>query len=130
MCHKRHTNLKETLLADCSNRVMEHVTSLPKGYKKPPKKTCGCTSTTKIDGKCIFEGLCQTENVIYKCTWKPTGNTYIGKTQDMIKKRINSGHINGLRAFWNRKKNPQIVRNQHFILIQPIIIPPNNPTIQ
>ena len=38
MDHKRHTNLKEMLLADCANKVMKNLTSLPKGFEKPPPK--------------------------------------------------------------------------------------------
>ena len=42
------------------------------------------------------------------------------KTQDMIKKRINSGHINGLRAFWNRKSkvHTELCINTSFIFNQ------------
>ena len=70
-----------------------------------PKKAskyhqCACRST-KVDGKCMFDGKCKTEAIIYNVQWIPTSHNYIGKSQGNLAHRINRGHVNGLVAFWN-----------------------------
>jgi hypothetical protein len=100
MCYKRYTNLKEMLLADCAKKVMKCVIALPKDWNGfVPKKVCGCQNKTKVNGKCLFEGQCRAENIIYKIIWLPTMKFYIGKTQDCFKKRTND-HIGAVAKFW------------------------------
>lgn len=46
-----------------------------------------------------WSGDCRTRSIIYKITCKCCGNVYIGKTQDLYKKRV-SNHINDVGKFW------------------------------
>ena len=107
MCHGRHLNLKERLIADCTSKVYERVlympTSLEKSKFNPNKdyEVCSCKGT-KCNGKCMFPvGTCRKEAIIYKVTVEPSNHTYIGKAQGGLGKRINTGHINGLKPFCN-----------------------------
>ena len=107
MCHGRHLNLKERLIADCTSKVYKQVLYMPtllekskfilnKDYKK-----CSCKGT-KCNGKCMFPvGTCRKEASVYKVTVAPSNHTYIGKAQGGLGKRINLGHINGLKPFCN-----------------------------
>ena len=124
MCHGRHPNLKETFIADCTKKVFTNVTYVPTcrtNKEFDPIKAvkfykCACKGT-KVDGKCIFEEQCKKEAIIYKVEWTPTSHTYIGKSQGNLSKRINTGHINGLVAFWNLrdKYNGNIAKGSAFI---------------
>ena len=87
MCYKLYTNLKEILLADCAKKVMICVIALLKTWNgKVPNNSCGCQNKTKVNGKCLFGGICRAEKIIYKTTCLPTMKYYIGKTQDDFKK--------------------------------------------
>ena len=64
MCHGRHTNRKESFIADCTKKVFSNVTYVPTcrtGEEFDPKKAvrfykCACKST-KVDGN-----ACSTNN--------------------------------------------------------------------
>ena len=124
MCHGRHPNLKESIIADCTRKVFANVTYVPTDRtdeELDPKKTikfykCACKNT-KVDGKCMFNEQCKTEAIIYKIQWIPTGHTYIRKSQGNLSKRTNQGHINDLVAFWNLrdKYNKNVAKGSAFI---------------
>ena len=98
MCHKRHTNLKEMLLADCARKVNQGLSK----WKKKPDQICNCQGT-KVNGKCVFDKQCLIENVIYRVTWLPMLKTYIGKSMGPAKSRINS-HITDLAPLWKKRE--------------------------
>ena len=108
MCHGRHVNLKERLIADCTQKIFADVIYMPTDrenhtfdQKKASKyHQCACRST-KVEGKCMFDGKCKTEAIIYNVLWVPTGHNYIGKSQGNLAHRINRGHVNDLVAFYN-----------------------------
>ena len=117
MCHGRHLDLKERLIADCTKKVFAGVIYIPtdrENHTFDPKKAskyhqCACRST-KVDGKCMFDGDCKKEAIIYNVLWVPTGHNYIGKSQGNLAHRINRWHVSDLVAFYNvRVKNKNIL---------------------
>ena len=76
---------------------------MEKSKFNPNKDYEGCSCKgTKCDGKCMFPvGTCRKEAIIYKVTVEPSNHTYIGKAQGGLGKRINLGHMNGLKPFCN-----------------------------
>ena len=112
MCHGRHVNLKERLIADCTKKIFADVIYMPTDREnhtfdqKNASKyhQCACRSP-KVEGKCMFDGKCKTEAIIYNVLWVPTGHNYIGKSQGNLAHRINRGHVNDLVAFYNVRVN-------------------------
>ena len=61
MCYKCHSNLKELLLGDLSNKILENVVDTI-----PQDKVCNCMANKLVDGECFLSGDCQRANLIYK----------------------------------------------------------------
>jgi len=101
MCHKRHRNTKEILLADLDRKVMKGVDYiLPKEKYYKPK--CACRGT-KVNGKCLYNEQCKQPAVIYNAMWTPTNNNYIGKSQEFFQKRGND-HVQALGVYFKKRK--------------------------
>ena len=55
MVYKHHANLKEMILADAHQKVMDgifDITTAP--------KICNCWNIQKINGNCVYKGKCNT----------------------------------------------------------------------
>ena len=99
MCYKRHSNLKELLLGDLSNKILENVVDATSQDKE-----CNCMANKLVDGECFLSGDCQRANLIYKLFCGCCGDFYIGKTQNYVKKRTQT-HINHVVKMWKIKQN-------------------------
>ena len=97
MCFKCHRNLKEMLLGDLNNKILENVVDNLSQDKK-----CNCRSDKPIDGECFLDGKCQIANVIYKLHCGCCGDYYVGKTQKYVKHGVQQ-HINSVVKMWKKK---------------------------
>ena len=109
MCHGRHRNAKEILLADLDKKVMSGIDYI-NPREKYYKSKCGCRST-KVNGRCIMEERCNEQAVVYRIEWGPSKHYYIGKTKDELAKRIRD-HIQTLNEFFKLRKNFQLAQVQ------------------
>ena len=74
-------------------------------------KKCVCCQKSKLDdGKCGYEGFCQRSLLVYELICTTTGKSYIGKTQNYLRKRTQE-HVDTvwkLIEWKNRVKNGKI----------------------
>ena len=62
------------------------------------KGKCNCNARSRINGKCIFNGKCNTTCAVYEYRCKKTGKSYIGQTQNAVKTRL-SAHLSQAKKF-------------------------------
>ena len=98
MVYKRHANLKEMLLSDAHQKVMEGIFD-----KITAPQKCNCWNSHKTNGACIYKWKCKTTMVIHKIKCKYCGKFYISKTQNSTKSYI-STHINDMSKLWRVTK--------------------------
>lgn len=98
MCWKRHRNLKEILLGDLSNKLLENVED-----EIFSDKPCNCRRDKLVDGECFLNGQCRVSNVIYKLHCKCCGDSYLGKTARHTKLRAQE-HINKVVEIWKKSE--------------------------
>ena len=53
MCYKRFKNLKEQLLGDLDNKILENIVD-----SKSEDKECNCRDGKLVEGKCFLGGKC------------------------------------------------------------------------
>ena len=82
MCFRRHRNLREILQGDLTQKITANVVSLDF-----PNKPCNCPKGTK----CVYNGKCNQQIVVYCANCTTTGMKYIGNTQQKVKTRM-QGH--------------------------------------
>ena len=87
MIYKRHTNLKEMILANLNLKFMYGMFD-----KITAAKRCGCQTRSKINGQCMFDGQCNEANLIYMATCMIDGKHYIVRAQNDTKTRIFKHH--------------------------------------
>ena len=99
MAYRKFRNLGELLQSDLSSKLNENLTSLD--YMERP---CNCPAHCKINGKCPYNDKCRTSCIVYQVRCKSTGKTYIGNTQQYLKKRIGAHLSDVKRLISNGKK--------------------------
>ena len=83
MSYHRFTSLLEAFAGDLTSKLNKTIDS--KDFENLP---CTCNASSKTDDKYIFNGKCRISVVIYKATCNSMGKSYIGNTQQKVKKRI------------------------------------------
>ena len=86
MSYHRFPNMRELFSADLSRKLLENVKSLD-------FETLDCNCRRGI---CPYNKLCRTPMVVYKATCKTSKMSYIGNTQNHLKKRMQQhfGQVN------------------------------------
>jgi hypothetical protein len=83
MSYHKFSNLREIFQGDLNRKLMDGITS--RDFQDLP---CNCYKSSKVDGKCIYNGDCRKSCVVYKVTCKLCDLPYIGQTQQKLKVRI------------------------------------------
>ena len=100
MSYHRFTNLGEMLNSDLSGKVMMNIYD-----EEGEDRECNCKPGSKCEnGECLHGGDCRKKYVIYELKDSITGKSYIGKTQQFLKKRT-SDHIADVWKRVEAKKN-------------------------
>ena len=112
MSYHKFSNLRVILQGDLTSKLMEEV-----GSKDFEELSCNCYNSTKVNGKCAYDGKCRSSMVVYEAKCKCCGKAYIGNTQQKLKTRmtqhfndtrkvVNCGvQIDGNKSFVERKSN-------------------------
>ena len=98
MPYHRFTNLLEAVAGDLTSKLNKNI-----GSKDVKNLPCSCNARSKVDDKCIFNGECRISIVIYKSTCTSTGKSYIGNTQQKVKKRF-EWHLGDVCNLANKNK--------------------------
>ena len=86
--YHRFPNLRENLASDLTTKLMRGIIDLDR-----TDQPCNCDVRSKrTDGTCMYDGACRNVNVVCELKDKITGMSYVGKTQNDLKKRTSS-HI-------------------------------------
>jgi hypothetical protein len=80
MSYHKLSNLREIFQGDLNQKLMDGIISCD--FMDRP---CNCNCTSKIDGKCAYNGECRKMCVIYKATCKICDQSSIGQTQQKLK---------------------------------------------
>ena len=82
----KFTNLGEMFNGDLTGKVMDGIVD-----EDLKDKTCNCNVKTKEkDGSCLYDICFQRSMIVYKLRSKVSQMSYIGKTQDYLKKRTSN----------------------------------------
>jgi len=83
IAYSKHTNFGEKLNGDLNNKVMKGIMD-----SELADRPCNCNIKSLLpNGKCMYGGNCRKSMVVYELNCGVTGKSYIGKTQDYLKKR-------------------------------------------
>ena len=79
-------------------------------------RECNCSLLSKVNEKCVYEGKCQPECIIYKVKCSICDAIYIGNTQKTFKTRTDSHLSYILHLFKNGQKSDSFAAHskQHF----------------
>ena len=87
MSYHRFNNLAELLNGYLAKKIGRGIFS-----KDLMDRKCNCYLPFKVNGKCVYEGKCQSRCIRYEVTCSICDAIYIGNTQKNPKKRID-GHL-------------------------------------
>ena len=76
-------------------------------------RECNCSFPSKVIKKCVYEGKCWSKCIIYEVKWSTCDAIYIGNTQKIFKKRMDSHFSDLQRLLKNRQKSDSF--SSHFI---------------
>ena len=83
IAYSKHTSFGEKLNGDLNNKVMKGIMD-----SELADRPCNCNVKSLLpNGKCMYGGKCRTSMVVYELKCKVSGKSYIGKTQDYLKRR-------------------------------------------
>ncbi len=102
MSYHRFSNMREIFNGDLTSKLNEGIESLD--FESLP---CNCRNN-KTSG-CDYDGVCREKLVVYRAECKETGKSYIGCTQQSVKK--DQDHYQGLK----RKRRQQDLQSDSFI---------------
>ena len=80
-------NLAELLNGDLAAKIRQGIFS-----KDLMDRKYNCSLPSKLNGKCAYEGKCQSICIIYELTCSMCDAIYIGNTQQTFKKKMD-GHL-------------------------------------
>ena len=66
-------------------------------------RECNCSLPSKVNGKCVYEGKLQNKCLVYEVKFLMFDAIYIGNTQQILKKRMDSHFSNILRLLKDEK---------------------------
>ena len=93
MSYHRFPNLYELYGGDTNKKLNSGVQSLD--FLNRP---CNCKFSSKVRGKCAYEGKCRYNCIVYSVSCTESGKEYIGCTQNDLKTRMN-GHFSDVRKY-------------------------------
>ena len=67
-------------------------------------RECNCYLPSKVNGKCVYEGKCRSEYIIFKVKCSIYDAIYIGNTQQTFK-TIMDGHLSDLLSPFKNRQN-------------------------
>ena len=83
MSHHKFTNLGEMFNGDLTSKVKMNIAD-----EELKDKPCNCNKKTMTsEGVCQYNGNCRISMIVYGLGCEITGATYVGKSQDYLKKR-------------------------------------------
>ena len=83
-------NLSELLNGDLAAKIGWGIFS-----KDLMDRECNCYLPSKVNRKCVYEGKCRHQCIIYEVECSMCDDIHIGKTQKTLKKRMD-GHFSDL----------------------------------
>ena len=83
MAYRRFTNLHEKIWGDLISKVNEGIECLD--FKDRP---CNCSRPCYVNGACAYKEKCRRACVVYRAKCKVCEKSYVGVTQDFLKKRM------------------------------------------
>jgi len=98
MSYHRFTNLSQAFQGDLNTKLSKNIGSAD--FADLP---CNCNRSSKVNGKCMYNGECRKSIVIYKAECAECKMCYIGNTQQKLKLRVNQ-HLNEVCALVNKGK--------------------------
>ena len=81
MSYHRFNNLTELLNGDLAAKIGRVIFS-----KDLMDRECNCSLSSKVNGKCVYEGKCRSRCIIYEVKCCMCDAIYIGNTQKTFKK--------------------------------------------
>ena len=96
MSYHKFPNLREIFQSDLTKKIMDGVESLD--FKD---RECNCSTLSKVNGECAYNGNCRKSIIVYKATCKLCDMAYIGNTQQTYKKRM-QGHFQDVKKLFNK----------------------------
>ena len=84
-------------------------------------RECNCYLSSKVNRKCVYEGKCRSECIIYEVKFSICDAIYIGNTQQTFKTRMDGHFSDLLYLFKNRQKSDSFSAHfeQHFKATMP-----------
>ncbi len=103
MSYHRFSNMKEVFASDLLSKLNHDIQSMDFASLE-----CNCR-TRKTTG-CDYDGICRDKLVVHRAECKQTGKSYIGCTQQAVKKRFQD-HFRGVKT----KQQKQELQSDSFI---------------
>ena len=108
MYYHRYNNLAELLNGYLATKIGRGIFSK---YLMDGK--CNFSLPSKVNGKCVYGGKCQSRCIFYKVKCFMCGAIYIGNTQQTFKKTMD-GHFSDIQRLLNNGKKPDSF-SAHFV---------------
>ena len=104
-------NLAELLNGDHAAKIGRGIFS-----KYLMGRECNCSLPYKVNGKCVYEGKCQSKRLIYEVKCSMCDAIYVGTTPQTFKKRMGVHFSDILCLLNNGQKSDSFVSHfdQHF----------------
>ena len=99
MSYHIFNNLAELLNRDLAAKIGRGIVS-----KDLMDIKCNCSLPSKVNGKCVYKGKCQSRCIIYEVECSTCSGIYIGNTQQNFKKRMD-GHFSDILRLLKNGKN-------------------------
>ena len=91
MFYHRYNNLAELLNGDLAAKIGRGICSKDLMYRE-----CNCSLPSKVNGKCVYEGICRSKCIIHEVKCSTCDAIYIGNTKQTFEKRMD-GHFSDLQ---------------------------------
>ena len=108
MSYHRFNNLAELINGDLAAKIGRGIFS-----KDLMDIECNCSLPSKVNGKCVYEGKCQSRCIIYEVKYCMFDVIYIGNTHQTFKKIID-GHFSDLQLILKNRQNSDSFAS-HFV---------------
>ena len=99
MYYHRFNNLAELLNKDLPTKIRQGILS-----RDLMDRECNCYITSKFNAECVCKGKCQKKCLIYELKCSMCESIYLGKTQQTLKKIMDS-HFSNLLSLHKNGQN-------------------------
>ena len=109
--YHRFINLAELLNGYLAAKIVRGIFS-----KDLIDRECNCSLPSKVNGKCVYEGKCQSKCIIYEVKLCVCDAIYIGNNQHTFEKIMDGHYSNPQRLLKNGQKSDSFAAHfvQHF----------------